>query len=299
MKKYLLALLMLGSLFPDLQGQGQIPDGDFENWSNGGAGFYEQPASGWWASLNPLRDIGGPVTLEKSTDAHSGNYSALITTKQFGTLLVPGVLVSGTFNLLAAPNYFTRGRPYTGRPSSFSGWYKYLPVNGDSAGIGMQLTRWDAAQGKRDTVGEAGIVLYLAANGWTQYAIPIFYYSQDQPDTLIVAATPSFAGANFIGQVGSQLWIDDLDMDVASAAADPSAALQLQFAETATEWRLDAGPERGMLEVLDLAGKQLLSQPIHPGPNAIPKANLPQGILLLRFNSEKGGHWFRKAPLFH
>lgn len=298
MKTYFCALLLLlAASGQALFGQSQIPDGDFENWASGGVGFYEEPASGWWSSLNPLRDLGGPVSVEKSSDAHTGSYSALLTTGQFGTLLVPGLLLSGDFNILNAPEYFTRGRDYSSRPTTFRGWYKYSPANSDSAAIAAQLTRWNNSTNQRDTVAETGIVITQAVSGWSQFAIPFLYYSTDTPDTLVVVATSSANAANFIGQVGSQLWIDDFDIDIVNAAGDPTAPLDLDFVQVENEWRLDAENERGVLEVVDLSGKILRSFPIHPGPNAFSSTGIPNGLYLLRFRSQDGGHWFRKIPL--
>lgn len=291
-------MLLLGPFSGILIGQNQIPDGDFESWTPQGIGLYEEPSSGWWSTLNPLRALGGPVSVEKSTDAHSGTYSALLTTGQFGSLLVPGLLISAQFDILNAPNYFDQGRPYTDRPQTFTGWYKYTPANGDTAAIGMQVTRWNTATNKRDTVGEAGILIVNTVTNWTQFSIPVFYYNSDTPDTLLVVASSSANGSVGGGQVGSVLAIDDFDLSgTATAAPNPLQALQLAFVQTATEWQLDAGNERGKLEVVDLSGKVLKTAVVHPGQNNISHSELPNGIFLLRFVADKGGVWFKKAHL--
>src|SRR3972149_4245846 len=73
----------------------KIADSDFENWkqfySTTGVLLYEDPASGWWASLNKLVLIGGPATSCKTTDAHSGNYAIKLETKQYGDFIITGL----------------------------------------------------------------------------------------------------------------------------------------------------------------------------------------------------------------
>ncbi len=301
MLKTTLVLILGLFLYPCLNGQNQIPDGDFENWSNDPLNIYQSPASGWWASLNPLRTLGGPVSVKKDSDAHSGSYSALLETYQYGTLLVPGILLSGTFNLLNAPNYFTRGRPYTDRPTTFSGWYKFNSVQGDSSAIAVQLTKWNPTTLQRDTVGEVGIVILQSTSTWTEFVLPIVYNNQDTPDTLVVVATSSAGADQFLGQVGSQLWVDDFDLDVTATATSPEMeAPDVEFfTGTDQAWHLRVGNLPVELQVLDANGKLLLNRAFRPGEHVLATDNLPGGLYLIRLSDKDGRGSVQRVILTH
>ena len=277
--------------------QNQIPDGDFESWSSDQLNLYEYPASGWWSSLNPLRTLGGPVSVNKDGDAHSGNYSAHLETFEYGTLLVPGMLLSGTFNLLAAPNYFTRGRPYTERPAVFRGWYKYSPVQGDSAAIAVQVTRWNSTTQQRDTVGEVGIIIRQAASGWTEFVLPIDYYSQETPDTLVVVATSSAAADQLIGQVGSELWIDDFDLELVHTSSPASIEQPKVKLITGSTWQIEVEEDPVNVEIISSNGALLHTYDLRPGTHQLSNDQLSQGIYIIKITGPKNRSLIRKALL--
>ncbi len=284
-------------LFGVGKGQNQIPNGDFEDWSSDALNLYEEPASGWWTTLNPLRNLGGPVTVSKSTDAHSGTYSARLVSDTYGTLFSPGILLSGSLDLLAAPTFFTRGQPYTSRPSTFEGWYKYSPVDGDSGAIAVQLIKWNTTTNQRDTVGEVGIIIPNATPTWTQFVLPIFYYSNETPDSIIVVATSSADGGNFNGAVGSELWVDDFDLSLATGQAPAEESLEVRFWERGGEWIVDLPTERAQLRVLDFSGKILLTSSLHTGQNNIPLTGWSSGVYLVEMTGVSGRVWRKKVAL--
>ena len=277
--------------------QNQIPDGDFESWASDALNLYENPASGWWATLNPLRNLGGPVTVAKSSDAHTGSFAARINTDTYGTALLPGILLSGEFDLLQGVNGFTRGQAYTGRPTNFEGWYKYAPANGDSAAIAVQLTRWNAATQVRDTVGEVGIIIRNAAASWTQFVLPIVYYNNDTPDTLVVVATSSADGANFNGASGSELLIDDFDLRMATDRAEAQAPLLASLAQQDAHWVLRVPQEPSKLVVRDLQGRPVLVRRLPAGVSEVATAAWPAGLYVVSLEGRSGRHWHQKVAL--
>lgn len=290
-------LIVLGFAGLSLSAQTPIPNGDFEAWSADGLNLFEEPSSGWWATLNPLRQLGGPVTVARSSDAHGGSYSAVLTTSQYGTLLVPGILLSGGFDLLAAPNYFTRGQPYTDRPDRFQGWYKFAPANGDSAAIAVQLMRWNSQTSQRDTIGEVGLVIRQAVNSWTQFDLPILYFSTDQPDSIIVVATSSADGANFNGQPGSKLWVDDLSMQTATRTTQPQTRLGQVRTLPAGGWQIDLEVPRARLEIRDLSGRVLRSESLLRGSHRLSDPAWAEGVYFLYLRSPKGEYMVEKTVL--
>lgn len=296
MKRHLLYLFLLLSPISAILAQNPIQDGDFENWSVNPFSSFEEPSSGWWATLNPLNSLGGPVTVEKTSDAHSGSYGALLTTKQYGTLLLPGILLSGDFNVLSAS--FTRGQPYTGRPVNFKGWYKYSPVMGDSAAIAVQLVKWNAGTQQRDTVGEVGLVIYQGVSNWTEFDMSIDYFTQDQPDSLVVVATSSAGADQFLGQIGSQLWVDDFSLDFITATPEPISPLDVLL-RAGRNWEVEVGQRPVNMHVMDGSGRTILQRSLSIGKHAIDNTGWSEGLYLIRFADESGRQMVKKIILVH
>lgn len=289
------AALFLGGL---LRAQNPIPDAGFESWASDAFNLYEEPASGWWASLNPIKSLGAPVTVEKDMDAHSGTYSAKLTTRLWGTLLLPGLLVSGEFNINNTPDFITQGQPFTDRPTAFSGWYKYAPVNGDSAAVAMLLTRWDATNGRRDTIAEAAFIEYNAVNTWSQFNLPFVYFSNASPDTMILALVSSADGSNFNGAVGSTLWVDDLDMDMTVGQAESSSIIWELAPLPADEQITLRSSERGTFRLINLAGEIVFEQATQ-GELVIRTVELPSGIYLGQFCTRAGACTTKNIVVWH
>jgi len=117
-------LFIVFSLFITVSAMAQtpIPQGGFDNWATSSQNPYYEPAGGWWTTLNTLSALGAPVTVSRTTDVHSGAYAAKMETNQWGTFLLPGLLVSGKF-IMEAP-FIKQGQPFTAKPKKFKGWIK-------------------------------------------------------------------------------------------------------------------------------------------------------------------------------
>jgi len=199
-------------------GQTQIPEGGFNNWHQDSLNIYSEPTGGWWTTLNSLALLGGPVTVTPTTDAHSGEYAAQMETKIWGNaggLLISGLLVSGSFPPGGAS--IQNGQPFTDTPSKIIGWYKYSPVNNDSAGIGAILTRFNNSTGQQDTVAKAIAAITNAVESYTQFEIDFDYLIPEMnPDTITIVFTSSGDAENFQGEVGSTFIIDDVSLEYPS-----------------------------------------------------------------------------------
>ncbi len=201
-------------------GEDQLPNGDLETWIP--FPKYSIPAPlGVWATANKVVDLllymdPPPVTTEPTNDAVTGEWAAKITTilpPEF--LLVTGTLASGIFDpdLQNQLESLQEGTPFTSRPIAFRGYYKYLPVNNDSCDIYADLTRWNSATNKRDTIASARLPdNTLIVENYTEFQLPFIYFSAENPDTMIMIYASSAAGDLFIGGVGSTLYIDDISL---------------------------------------------------------------------------------------
>lgn len=195
-----------------------LDDGDFESWKTftQGIASYEEPNSGWWGTLNKLSYIGGPVTVAKDTDAFNGLFAAKLETKQWGSdFIITGILAAGYFDQNAAiGENLILGRPFTEKPNSLMGYYKYISVNGDSAGFYANLTKYNSVNHRRDTIAEAIFAVYQTVSDYTSFDIPFEYHINNlNPDTINVIFTSSAGGKDFIGNQGSTLFIDKVFLE--------------------------------------------------------------------------------------
>jgi hypothetical protein len=217
MKKFW--ILILSFFVGSAMAQTQIQEGGFNNWTPSSLNTYYEPSGGWWTSLNTLSSLGAPVTVSRTTDVHSGTYAAKMETKQWGSFLIAGLMASGNF-IMSSP-YIMLGKPFTEKPSKFKGWFKYLPVNGDSAGVVALLTRFNSLTGIQDTIAMANQMFKNNVSVYTEFNLDFNYkITGMNPDTIIMVLTSSADGGNFNGQVGSTLLIDDLLLEYPSGLQD-------------------------------------------------------------------------------
>ena len=226
--------------------QQPIPNGDLESWQlfEGSGAFkdYEEPTGGW-ASGNGAIHVApnaDPV-CEKTTNACSGMYAAKLTTRSIFGQIASGSLYTGRFELnLGNPRQSARlGMPYTDRPMRFTGYYKYLPVGGDSAVIRATFRRWNGANS--EVVSEALFKIYTTVDEWTPFELVVPAFTAD-PDTVEVVFAASAGGEFFRGDVGSTLIIDDVAFDnTSSVSAEPGNvwSTMLQWRSESTSLHVD------------------------------------------------------------
>ncbi|MDZ7742823.1 MAG: PCMD domain-containing protein [Bacteroidota bacterium] len=199
----------------------QLPNMNLELWQD--FGRYESPAPlGIWATPNKVSDLlvfldPPPVTVSKTTDAVSGQYAARIETIQpEDFFLMAGTLATGIFepDLENPVKSLRQGVPFTSKPSAFSGYYKYLPVDGDSCNLYATLSKWNSATHKRDTIAYAGLPqMEEYPSEYTKFTFNFEYYQEGiVPDTLIMIMVSSAEGDAFIGGIGSCLYVDELKL---------------------------------------------------------------------------------------
>ena len=178
---------------------------------------YEEPANGW-STLNALSDLAplAPVTVTKTTDKYSGTYAAKLETKKIPLVntLIGGLLATGFFDNNASPGQNLKlGRPYTSSPKYFRGYYKYTSVSSDSADFFCAVTKWNSSSNRRDTLGVASYREYSTVPSYTQFSFKMNYTdSISTPDTIIMLFSSSGGAQNFQGQVGSTLYVDEINL---------------------------------------------------------------------------------------
>jgi len=215
----------------------QIPNGGLENWYTvtvNPSVTYEElgtgPTDNWLGTLNSLAAVPpiaggpGPVTVFKTTDAHSGSFAAKAVSANFPlgpvNVFIPGMLGTAVMNNATVSAIL--GKPCVDcRPSKLKGYYKFEPVNGDSCAALVVVTKWNTGAGKRDTIGMGYLLEKNAVSSYTAFEVPVTYLSSGPADSITVLMVAS-AGMNLVnfmacaGQEGSAMYVDDLSLDYPS-----------------------------------------------------------------------------------
>lgn len=200
-----------------------IDNPSFEDWASEGS--YEDPSpgstengGGFWDTSNKVVDLypTADITVTKSTDAHSGTYSARLETSSVNIivteLLTAATLFTGYFdpnpaNPIESVKF---GKPFTETPDYFRVWYQYEPVQGDSAEIYCYL---DKGENNETRIATAYTKIYDATTGWTELVLPFVYDVEGElPETITLVFASSADGDNFEGQVGNTLYVDDVEL---------------------------------------------------------------------------------------
>ncbi len=292
-KKILSLILVLICLFSLKSISQQLPNQGFEEWKTDDSKLFDDLDGGFWGTINKLRLLGpqAPVTTEKSTDTHSGSYSAKITTKTFGSFKIVGIIATGFFNQKAAG--FIEGMPFTSKPAKLSGYYKFIPVNNDSCSAYINLTKYNTISNKKDTIAEGLLVMQGEQNQWTKFEIPIKYYLNSTPDTIKVAFVSSAGtvgmGSTQNAQVGSSMFVDDLILDYGTEVDIPSASsskIKLEYSQLSSSIILTSNYfDDGLISIYSSEGKLIMTKDFKISDSQVDFSTQPCGVYLYKIFS--------------
>ncbi len=190
----------------------------FENWKQvtPPLGSTYDDIDGWWATVNDVRRITGNndhLTAFKYTPAQQGNYAIRLRSVQALSTFIPGVVVTGTFSF--QQQQLIQGRPYTDKPSKLKGYFKYSPVNNDSAVAYIHLSKWNTNSNRRDTIAVDSLVFIDNQSEWKDFELNLDYsnYPGVTPDSIVIRFVSSVNAGFGGGKVGSELMIDNLSIE--------------------------------------------------------------------------------------
>ena len=285
MKRTILSILTVITGFGFANAQDPTPNASFENWETitSGLNDYSEPID--WNTANECASLLGIESVSQSSDAHSGSSSALLTSMQgTGNILINGVLTTSSMICDPFNPGITGGTTYTSRPDSVVGWFKYAPVDVDTAYVQVILFN------QEDTVAYLKHQTWETTSEWTRFSAPLDYWSSDTPDKISVFFNSSWGNGNLgEGFAGSALYIDDVDIisnptginDVLASAAwniYPNPVIgELNIS-------MPAGGEAN-IEILDVTGKRVKLERINESNTKLMVDQLVAGIYLYQISS--------------
>lgn len=271
-------LLSIGSaiLFSGIvSAQNAIPNSGFETWTG-------NDAQGW-DNLNdiPLSlGVGSCVKATNAADIHLGTAAIILTTKSIIGQIAPGTAATGTidFNTQSV----TGGVPFTLRPDSLTGWYKYTPVGSDAGNIVGILFN-----ANRDTIAVATFFPAAAVGAYTYFKTEFVYNLPDVPtEALFVLASSGRTG----GQANTKLYVDDLGLvynpTVGVDNVNPTEKIGVYPNPVSENLNVNmAGIQNANISIFDITGKKVAQHDLNEKTSRINLTGLAKGLYVYQLNS--------------
>ncbi len=248
MKKILLAIAFLSTLGLNAQ---NIPNSGLESWT-----FpfpFEDPTD--WATLNVISYLGGPISTTKSSDAHSGSFSAKSESFEAdisgsGTMdTLAGIMFIGSIDFASQSSI--QGMAFNYKPDSLIVWTKSNLLSGDSSAIQVSLTKWNAATMTQDQIAQGFYLEEQSSSSFKRVSIPLMYNSTEAPDTMAIFVLSGISSIH----PGSAIWVDDFSFVYNSASVEEIGGLSCSFFPNPADNALTISAEKDEnIEVFTAAG---------------------------------------------
>ncbi len=248
----------------------QLPNPSFENWT---PLQIEEPDN--WTTMNYASPTLNP-SASKTTTSFSGSYALLLKTVETTWGDTMGVIGNGTFG----QNGPEGGMPVWLNPMKVSGYYRYLP-NGNDTALAGAFTYING------TTIDSVMLKLNGASAYTYFEMNLTYNSWPFIDTLGIAFSANNPdGIHFAP--GSALYIDQLVVTYypMSTGGEMSVLDPGFFPNPVTDRSvliLDHSLENGLLQILDVTGKVILTEKISNATTVeLHKEKLAAGIHFFR-----------------
>ncbi|MGB2868395.1 MAG: T9SS type A sorting domain-containing protein [Bacteroidota bacterium] len=181
--------------------QAQVPNAGFETWTTGNP-------DGWWTT----NVIGVAVPIVQSSTAHSGSSAIQGTVLSVANLPYAALVQSGNSAL---------GFPTSQRYATLTGYYRFTPVSGDRFAANVIMYKGENA------VGVGAIAPATTVSSYTQFSVPIGYFTSDVPDTCVIQLTILGPTSGSDYHVGSVMLADDLVLSGTATSVMQAASGQM------------------------------------------------------------------------
>lgn len=224
------------------EGEAKIENMSFEEGYYEGKNYFPNASGGnsFWSTGNEgVTSTGKPSNTIGIEPGYIGKGMSLTSFEVSIVGHAAGNLYTGTFklNFLNPKSSVKFGREYSGRPSKLKGFYKYKSTtitkgSGDMIGkpdtghIWISLENWGGAKSRptgvtygfdaaKTVIGFGDLTLDADVDAYKEFTIDIKYIDEAikngiKPTHIVLVATSSKYGADYIGGVGSNLCIDEL-----------------------------------------------------------------------------------------
>jgi hypothetical protein len=294
--KNFLRFFILSLLFPFVSFGQQLENPGFENWENAGT-VKDEPVD--WSTIKTCDDAGlasvAPVTFDRSQDAHSGNYSLkLYNVKVFG-VIATGAITNGRFhaqyNLDSSYSYAdtTDARwntPFTWRPDSLEGWFKFFPKGNDRAQFKFILHVNECKLPENGTMPNwIGVAVNVTEPGvtyaeWTRFAVPFTYFDDRTPKYILNVIN---SGDSTSAVDSSYLLVDDLHVIYGPSGICDQKIPDSFLINANDRLIIDLQPTEYYLNqwfyLIDVNGKTVMTKQLDNDQVLLPSA-LPSGIYI-------------------
>jgi len=295
---FILFLLILPVFF---YGQ-QLENPGFENWENAGT-VKDEPVD--WSTIktcdDPLIAPSTPVTFDSCGDAHTGNYSLKLYNVTVFGFVATGAITNGRFhaefNLDSSYSYTQAddpkwNTPFTARPDSLTGWFKFFPKEDDAAQFKVILHVDECKLPENGTLPNwVGMAVHITERGvtydtWTRFSVPFTYFNDSTPEYVLTVIN---SGDSTSAIDSSYMLVDDLQM-IYPASGISNPGIPESFLIAADERLvIKLEPEQEYLHqwfyLIDMTGQTVLSTQLDNNQVMLP-ANLPQGVYVAVLNGK-------------
>lgn len=289
-----LRFFILLLLFPFVSFGQQLENPGFENWENAGT-VKDEPVD--WSTIKTCDDPGlasvAPVTFDRSQDVHSGNYSLKLYNVNVFQIVATGAITNGRFhaqyNLDSSFSYTdtTDARwntPFTWRPDSLEGWFKFFPKGDDRAQFKFILHVHECKLPEFGTTPNwIGVAVNVTEPGvtyaeWTRFVVPFTYFDDRTPSYILNVMN---SGDSTSAVDSSYLLVDDLHM-IYKPSGIPDHKIADSFLINANDRLIiDLHPAEDYLNqwfyLIDVNGKTVLTKQLDNDQVILPSA-MPSGI---------------------
>lgn len=295
----LLIIILTSSI---IYSQQQMNNPGFEEWEEIGFGpDIIEPIH--WSSIkssdDPILNGMAPVVLERSEDAHSGNYSIKLT--NIATFIVAtGTTSNGRFHLNLNPDLayvYTDieddrwHTAITDKPDSLTGWYKCNPEVNDFATVKFILHKGADSIPSNEMNHIAIAYIELPSNNidvWTRFSTPFVYSSDDNPQYILSVIT-SGNGTEAIS--GSTAHFDDIELIYNGSSVDELTINKLdvyqEYNNLIIGFPANVSNELD-LEIRNISGQKLISTSINrSSSNNIDVGSLKSGLYIVSAVNEQ------------
>ena len=298
MKKTIILWLAVTRFFI-VQAQNQLENAGFETWDEIGISATDtirEPVD--WSSLktsdNASLSTLAPVVCWRSTEAHSGSYSVKL--ENIATLVIAnGTVTTGRvhpdLNMTKSYMYTDPGdghwnNPFTSRPDSITGWFKYMPQGSDTVQAQVILHKGYGKQPDTEYLADRIAVANFRSgvntgSQWMRFSAPFIYTSDQAPQYALVILN---SGNGFFPATGSIAFFDDLTM-IYNSTSFKKEALTAEFLYLLGNHHIviEGGkPENyTSARILDITGRTAWSGPVTSDRIDISGADLKNGIYIV------------------